>query len=287
MVSIESQIEGLSPEELQQIAEAGAGRFEFEEGKTFTLDETEEMFRYLYAVVLLQDHEEGSRMLDGMKDVIDAQLASGEDADRATDFLVEWAIVAIKHAPESREEFACLPLYEDVIEQLGAAGPVHLHKQVRMRLQLAYHYELWISRAGNPEALTEEELAMLESAEETFLSEWERALTEATARQDAEARLNLHRLMARYYQTRNKPNEAIEQLKLILPLLESKRDYHPADKADLYMDIGRMFLQYKKYQTAKKYFALALEIYQAQGEEWEMIAMKAEAYLEECNAQLS
>jgi hypothetical protein len=286
MATIESQMESKSPEELTQIAEEGFGKYEFEENKIYSVEEIEEMFRYMYAVTTAEDHEEGSRMLEGLKPALDRLTSEPPISPRVLDLLIEWSLIAIRLTPEDRTDFVCMPIYLDLLESIEKAPEDQHYKQVRVYLQMTYHYNFWLQKGGDQNLLSEEDYEILSTADETFRRLLAEYLESTKAAGNIVGQIALHRMGSRFHINGNKPNEGIEQLKAIAPLLPLAPDYHAADSGDLWLEIGKVFLNFKKYQTAKKYFVMAKEVYDSLGAEWEMISIQADAYIDACDIHL-
>lgn len=287
MASIESEMEQKSAEEIAEILSLGADKFNFEEEREYSKEEIRDVFRYLYALMLENDHEQASHVLNSLRPIIDRFGEKKEDFEAAFDFLMEWSQLAIRLTPEDKNEFTCMPVYLDLLEVLNTAPAALKYKTAKVRLQMAVHYDLWLNRGGNIDSLPEEDYELLAAARETFLQEAPGYLEQAKAGKDADACVALLRNLSRYYLNENQPNEALKYMKEIPDHLPGTKEYHPADMGDVYMEIGKIFMSYKKYATAKKYFEMAREVYLSQGPDWEIVAVQAEANIETCDSFLA
>jgi tetratricopeptide (TPR) repeat protein len=235
----------------------------------------------LHAKTAIGAHEEAAVLFDRLDEAVENYREQGEDEEKGLRYLIEWSLLALRFTPEQRDDFVCMPIYDRLFEALET-GPEKLRFQkVRAQLQLIRHYEFWQTKGGKQDKLPPEDLKKLEDAVSTF-PEIAEASIEAHLEQEAwDAVIRLNRYATSYYLTNNQPNHGIRLLKSSLEHLPKTEDYHAADSADLHLQLGQIFLQYKKWDVAIKYFRNALAIYDEGGEDLEMFKYQAEGWIEE------
>ncbi len=154
---------------------------------------------------------------------------------------------------------------------------------MQSRAQLLRHYNYWLGQGGNEELLADEDKEFVQTSIAEYDDTWDAAYEIAEADEDYVIIVKLFRNASQYYLQTQQPNDAIACLKDALEEIPKTPDYHPSDSAELLMQIGQLFMAFKKWDIAIRYFNQALEIYHEGGEELEMLAFQAEGWIEEAN----
>ncbi|MBL0016880.1 MAG: hypothetical protein IPP17_10590 [Bacteroidetes bacterium] len=248
--------------------------------------EIEQLFEYLQGLIMLNRHAEASTVFTALRPIIDEFREKHPEEEGALDYFFEWSMLALRLTVESRSSFVSLPLYHELLETFDE-GPVKLrYRGVQARSQLVRHLDFWIGKGGNPDNLPEEDMAFIVQAKDEYEARSEAAIEEVLEREDYVAAVRLLRNAAQFYMMMNRPNDVIASYKEALEYVPLTPNYHESDMADIYMQLGQVFLGYKKFEVAKRYFVQARDIYEAGGEDLEMLAFQADGWVEEVSRKI-
>ena len=286
----------MEPEAIMELVRVGDEEFEeIDPDFAYTEDVIQDMFNYLNAVVFLKQWEKGARVLRDMKPVIDEYFndavkegeeseveATGksEDIELALDYLVDWHMLSLRFTPETRKDFSDIEHYRELLHAFEVAPPKFRVNEIRAKLQMIHHYNHWISRGGDVELLSDEDYDLLQGLSEEYMDELEELLEEQEKVGEWDNLIRVKRTLHRYFVYRGQANNAIKTIKELIELMPKKEDYTAADTADLQMDLAKIYMNYKKWKTAWKYFSLAKKNYEK--DDLEMFVMQAESWAEEC-----
>lgn len=282
----EAQIAELPIEERHQLADELAKKISLDSQKSYSKDEIEELFTFFRLAASVGDHENAGKVFQALQPILHSFFDAGSDPETAIDFLIEWSLLAISITTEKTDRFISMPVYLDLLDVLDNAPEEFQYKRGRVILQLSVHFQQWREKGGVDDDLADEDLSMLEDALELAEELMEEFLNTAEERGKIEEVLLGHRALFRYYLYVQKPNDAVAQMKAIMETLPQTADYHPSQLADAQIVLGQLFSQFKKWQTALKYFTLAKEQFEELGEEYEMNMYQAEGWMEECERHL-
>jgi tetratricopeptide (TPR) repeat protein len=204
------------------------------------------------------------------------------EAEEGFDYRFEWSIAALRFVPEQRDRFVCLPIYQELFEVLEAAPPTRRHLAVRARMHVMKHLQYWQNQGGKNGKFSSEDAEWLDEMEHGYEEASDNALGEAEQRGDVEVVVQLYRDAAQFYFFTKQPNDGIACLKSALEEMPKVPGYIPADSAHVLMEIGQVFLSFKKPAIALKYFTQAKDIYDEGGEDLEMEAYRAEGWIDAC-----
>jgi tetratricopeptide (TPR) repeat protein len=282
MRDINALIHSMDAETLRARLDALATTFSGHEGSGLGVAEIEDLFEWMLGSAHLGDQDsvlEIYHVLDAaILDYMERHPGSGESYD----FLYEWSMVSIRYLQEQRDTFVYLPIYQDLFAALVNAPPTHAHLAVLTRLHLMRHFQHWQSNGGKTNKLSAEELAWIQDMQAGYEEASDTALEQAEARGDVEVVVRLYRDAAQFYFFTQQPNDGIACLKSAVEEMPKVPGYIPADSAHVLMEIGQVFLAFKKPAIALKYFTQAKDIYDASGESLEMEAHRAEGWIDEC-----
>jgi tetratricopeptide (TPR) repeat protein len=253
-----------------------------DEKKEFPEEEIEGLFELLHGLAATGNHERAAMIFHVLRDaVLDFRSREGIDQEKGLRYLIEWSLLALRFTPEERNSFVCMPIYDDLFAAIET-GPESLRFQaVRAQLQLIRHYEFWQGKGGKINKLPEEDREKLENASETFPDAIEAARDDEEEKENWNTLIRLNRYAISFYLGQKQPNEAIRCIKSSLEHLPQSEDYHPADSGDLLLQLGSLFMEYKKWDAAIRYFEQAHQIYEEGGEDLEMFKFQAEGWIEE------
>ncbi|HHG84059.1 MAG TPA: hypothetical protein ENJ82_04855 [Bacteroidetes bacterium] len=243
--------------------------------------EIEQMFELLHGFSASGQHEKAAQVFEQLHLAIADYRSQEENQEKALHFLIDWSLQALRFTPEQQDTFVCMPIYTDLFAAIEAGPASMKYQAIRGQLQMIRHYEFWQSKGGNPEKLAEADQATLENAVSSFPEAVEAAIEAEQATETWEALVRLCRYASSFSLSKRKPNDAIGHLKMALQYLPETKEYHIADAADLNMQLGTIFLEYKKYDVAIRYFGQAKSMYESGGEELEMFVFQAEGWVEE------
>ncbi len=277
----EANLQFKSDEELKDLRQNFAARFPFDPAADYSSADIEDMFNYHTTLRVLGDYKESATVFREMKNVIDKFHSSGSSPDESLDFLADWSFMAMNYTEEKPDEFICLPYYEEVLGAFRDAPPKFRAKELKVKLQMAHHFRFWLASKGNPELLEEDLRFFLTRLITDFPGEVEGIMEKKSAQNEWDDAADLSRALYRFYNYGKKPNEAAKFLKQTLELIPKTSDYVEADSADLYLSLGRLYADHSKWETARKYFMKAKEMYSAMGEDFEIFVAQAEGWLEE------
>lgn len=263
---------------------APQARLELHSG--LTRQEIETLFEYMQGLLLLNRHEDASKVFDALRRVIDDYRKRFPSDENGLEYFYEWSLLALRLTPESRSRFVSLPLYQELFETFDE-GPERLrYRGVQCRAQLVRHVDFWLSKGGSLDSLEEEDRAFIQCARDEYEARSEAAIEEVLEREDYVAAVRLLRNAAQFYLLHSRPNDAIACLKEALEYLPMTPNYHEVDSADLDMQLGQIFMGYGKFEVAKRYFAQARQIYGDGGEEFEVQMLQADGWVEEAQSRL-
>lgn len=246
----------------------------------------ETLFEYVQGLIMLNRHAEASAVFNSLGPIVDAYRENHPDQDDGLDYFFEWSMLALRLTQESRTAFVTMPLYHELFDTFDN-GPVTLrYRGVQARGQLIRHLEFWLGKGGNFENLPEEDRAFIQTARDEYDARSEAAIEEVLEREDYVAAVRLLRNAAHFYLMMNRPNDVIASYKEALEYVPLTPNYHESDSADIYMRLGQVFMGYKKFEVAKRYFIQARDIYEAGGEELEMLAFQADGWVEEVSKKI-
>ena len=89
----------------------------------------------------------------------------------------------------------------------------------------------------------------------------------------------MQRTLGRFWFQNAELEKAATIYSSILDRLPSLPSYSPTDEADLQLELGQLFLQSNRIEQAKTALAQAQALYEQAGEEFELLALQAEALL--------
>jgi tetratricopeptide (TPR) repeat protein len=286
MRDFEALYHEMSPEEVEEAVVELSGKAFVDPQTGRSPQEIELLFEYMHGLTTLARHGEAGKVFNALRGIIDDFRQRTSDSTDSLQYFYEWSLLALKLTPESRNAFVSMPLYHELLETFDH-GPAELrYRGVQARTQLLRHLEFWLGKDGSLDVLSEEDRDFIRAAREDYEGLHEAALEDCEERGDFLAVVRLYRNAAQYYLLLAKPNDAIVSLKEAIEYLPDTPEYHEADKADLLMQIGQIFVGYKKFQPALKYFEQAREIYESGGEDLEMLAYQAEGWIDEVRKKL-
>lgn len=282
----EAQLQFKTDDELFQLVKDFSDRFDFEADVLYTKEDIDDMFNFHTVLRVLTDYETSATVFEGMKKAIDKYHKEGDDIDKALDFLADWSFMAMNYTDEKQDEFVCLPYYEEVLAAFRDAPEKFRAKELKVKLQMAHHFRYWLANDGDIEALEEDLRHFLVKLVEHFPEVVAGVVEQKETEGHYDDAVDLSRALYRFYHHGRKPNEAVQFLKRTIELIPNSKDYVEADTADLYMSLGRLYADHSKWETARKYFQMALDIYAKQGEDFEMFVAQAEGWIDEANFML-
>ena len=282
MRDINAQIQALEPEALHERLATLDRSFQGHDGTGLDEVGITELFEWMLGNAHAGKREAAIEAYELLDQAITDFADRHPEAEATFDFRFEWSILAARFVPEQRDHFSSLPIYRDLFDLLATAPPSRQHLAVRARLFVMRHQQYWLDQGGKTNKLSHEELAWLDELEHGYEEASDNAMTEAELRGDSEVVVQLFRDAAQYYFFTKAPNDGIACLKSALEELPNVPGYIPADSAHLMMEIGQVFLSFKKPAIALKYFTQAKDIYEAGGEDMEMEAFRAEGWIDEC-----
>lgn len=281
MADYESRMQQMAPEDVDALIRQYESGLAPDTERPRSTEEVEQLFELMTAHSTQGDHARAGQLFALLRDVITDYRARNVDEEKGLEYLIDWSLLALRFTPESRDEFVCMPIYRELFAAIDA-GPASLkYRKVQAQSQLHRHYLYWLNNGGDTEALAEDELAFLQAAEGEYAANLEATLEAYEEAGDNGIMIKLHRNAAQFALMQQQPNDAIRHLKATRDLLPEMEDYHPADLGDVNLEIGRIFMSYKKYEVSLRYFNEALDIYREGGEELEMFAYQAEGWIEE------
>lgn len=281
MRDFEAQYHEMHEDEIEPHVESLATKVQLEPYTGRSAKDIEELFEYMQGLIVLNRHEAAGKVFNALRPIIDDFRSKDPDGEPGLDYFYEWSLLALRLTPELRTDFVSLPLYRELFETFDQ-GPLSLrYRGVQSRAQLLRHVDYWIGKGGNLDVLAEEDKAFIEEVRDTYEELSEAAIEEVLERDDYKAGVRLLRNAAQMYLMRQKPNDAIASFKEALEYLPMVPGYHESDSAEILMQLGQIFIGYGKLEVAKRYFTEALDIYERGGEEFEMLALQAEGWLEE------
>lgn len=283
MSTFREQLDHMDPEEIAGMSRKYAAELNLEAHEGKSSEEVEKFLEYLYVTMHLGDYEQASEIFATTELAIQDLVKRGEEPQKSMDLWIEWTLLALNFYQEEAQTFVCYPLYKALMDGFDLLDESVSWKRARVRLQLNHHYQHWLEQGGNADALDAEQRSFLEDLGQGFEEEYEQAMTEREEAEDWDALYKLQRSLYRFYIAKRKPNDAISVMKQTLETLPNTEGYHAADSADLNMEIGKVFLQYKKKAVARKYFVTAKEIFETCGEEMEMFVYQAEGWIDEAD----
>lgn len=300
MGKFKDQLDYMASEEIDQLIKERQEKYDIDTPEGYDKDDIGELFELMHSLQYRQqvkqretysrqvlnsqdtsDLEQASRVFHSLEGIIAEFRENGDDLEHALDYQIEWTLMAIQYNEEVRSDFTAYPIYRQLFDDFDTV-PEHLqYKLSRVKLQLAHHYQVWLDNGGEPDVLDEDEREFLEDVLEGFEEECEAQIEAGEEREDWECTTTLKRSLYRYYLANRRPNDAIAYMKLLAKDLPNTEDYHEADLADLYMELGQLFKEYRKYKPALKYFEKAKAIFDEEGEDLEIFAAQAESWIDE------
>lgn len=286
MINIQKQLEALDPEALFDLAEELSSNYDLDTSKDYSQEEIEDVFKLLHASFLTGDVGKAAEAYGCLEVVCKRASAGGADRETCLDNLMEWGLMAVRFTQEEATNFVCMPTYEDLLQEFEAAPDELQYKKARILLLIAHHYQFWKNNGGLAEELPAAQRERLDAIQNEAEGAMESFIETASEAGKWEEVVRGHRALFRYYLSSKKPNDAIAEMKAMIEVLPQLPDYHAADSGDAYVTLGQLFVEYRKFGPAKKYFEKARDIYADAGEELEMFMYQAEGWIDECNKHL-
>ncbi len=244
------------------------------------------LFEYMQGLKKLDRHEEASAVFGSLRGIIDDFRKREEGSILGHEYFFEWSMLALSLVTESRSSFVTMHLYRELLETFDNGPETLRYRGVQSRGQLLRHVEYWLGKGGDMEVLEDDDREFIQAARDEYEALSEAAIDDCVDREDYVAVVRLYRNAAQYYLLLKKANEAIVALKEAIEYLPDTPDYHEVDKADMLLQIGQIFLGYGKNEIAIRYFSQAIEIYEKEGEEFEMQVYQAEGWIEEAKKRV-
>lgn len=282
MRDINALIHSMEADALQARIDELAAQYGGHTGTGLESPGIEDLFEWVLGSAQVGDHVRAVEVYHVLDAAIGDYLQRNPEAVEGYDYLLEWSMLAIRFVQERRDQFVCLPIYQDLFAAFAEAPATCDHLAVRARLHLMKHVQFWQAQAGNAGKLSASDKEWLDEMAEGYEEASDNALEAAEARGDVEVVVRLYRDAAQFYFFTQQPNDGIACLKSALEEMPKVPGYIPADSAHVLMEIGQVFLSFKKPAIALKYYTQAKEIYDAGGEDMEMDAFRAEGWIDEC-----
>ncbi len=237
-------------------------------------DELRIIFDLIEGLIFVRDFARLADVLNDARERLYVRLDANPDDESAIDKLVDLNHASIRFLSPSPSEFVEKPFYEEIIRRCeGKTGKPELRKK-QAEIGLVNHYLNWVATGGQTDdAYLVELAANLENEAAAYL--------EKTTGQP-EFRIPYRRSLAHFHLQNGKPNEAVAQLKAALEEAPTHPKFAPTDAADFNLEIGTILANHNKHQAALKYFEAAFDIYEKAGEDYEIYALQAEAWINEC-----
>ena len=284
----------MSPEEILEKVEELEIQAGLESGAVLDPDSVElnsgvlnTLFDLMEAIKASGDIERSADLFFALKPLTLKLIEQPGQQEEGLSLLAEWSLNAMTFTPESKTDFACFPVYEELFANYAAAPPQFRIKEAKAKLQLVHHFRYWVATGGETIALDPAVLAFLNEHHDGYLVEIEEIIQQREAAEDWESVFELCLILYRYYRYNRRPNQAIANLKKVIETLPLTKDYEPALKAERLLELGTVYREYKKYETAIKYFDMARSIFDELGEDYEMFSIQAEALAEESQGNMN
>jgi tetratricopeptide (TPR) repeat protein len=281
MSDIDARFEDLTTEEVEMAVATLAAQVQVAPTAGRTAQEIDQLFELMHGYNAMNRHVEASKVFVGLQDIIADYRTRYADDAAGLDYFFDWSMMALKMTPESRGTFVCMPLYYELLETFDEGPEVLRHRGLQARTQLLRHVEYWLGKGGDLEVLAAEDQEFIRAARDQYAELHDVVIEAAEARADFLTVVNLYRDAAQFYLLLKKPNDAIASLKEAVEYLPDTPNFQEVEKADLFLQIGRIFVGYGKHEIAIRYFNQALDLYKAGGDEYEMHAYQVEGWIEE------
>lgn len=256
--------------------------FDLEKGDYANRADLERLFEYLRLLIYVRDRQpEAVALHKQIKPFAELALNQAPEDDELRLLMIEWHNIGMRLVMQDPDKLSEYPYYAAMQELCGDREGVYAVRKLQARLNLLAYYQNWIANNGAGARLGEAEAAAVEEIEAAFEEEAQARREQWREENYPEGFLAAQRLLARFYLMNQQPNEGISALKALRDGLPEHPEYHPADVADVNMEIGHILAGFGKYKAAANYFREARETYEAGGEAWEVHAGHAEAMLED------
>jgi len=279
----ENRFSEFTPEELSAYIEEKASLYDSKLESNLTNEDITGIMEYVKALIAKGSTLKAAKTMAAIKPLI-TEAAHAENAlPENQEQFAHYALLAVRFIPPSKEEFADFGVLHDAISAFELSGNHDNFLCFSLKYALLNYYEEWLKNGGNTERQSEEEQGYLTQLANEFESELLKTSASIT---HAEQSISFRKLLYRYYVKNQKPNEAIRELKGLAEHLPLTADYHVSELAEVYFDMGQIFLKHKKHDVAKSYFEKSLNIYEEAGEDFEMFAAQTESWIETCEKEM-
>ena len=258
----------------------------------YETEDVQNLFDLQAAYTAIGDIASAAQVFDSLRPIIETFRESDKDTDKGLEFLADWNFIAMRHTDEVPTEFICMPYYRELLDAFTEAPEKFRLKEVKSKLQLVHHFRYWIATGGNYEVIAEDEREFLRHMHDGYVQEVETLLDDLRAKGEWKNLVDTEKSLYKFFNHSRKPNETVKWLKATIedmPQLEETKD---VDIAELHVELGQLFFQYKKYPAANKYFKLAFDTYSLHIDEedehnyYDVLAAQAEGWMDECEKMM-
>lgn len=287
MSTFEKELEIKSEVEIKTLIKEFEEKIDFSTEEILDSDAIQGMLNFRKAVSVLGNIVRSADLQMSILPHIQRLIEAGTEGETALGLYVDWVFNELNLLKEELNSFVALPLYRSVFDAFDKFGEGVYPKRLKTGLQMGLHYKYWLTLGGNSEMLDQNDREFLQDVAENWAEEVEQGINMLEQMEEWEKVLSLKKSMHSYFTKAKKPNDAIKYLKGMIADTPKTPDYHIADVADLQMDLGKFFADFRKWPAAIKYFEQALATYQELGEEFEMFTMQAEGWIQEAKKRMA
>jgi tetratricopeptide (TPR) repeat protein len=237
--------------------------------------------------VYLRDYDGASNVLAKLRLALDAALADSPEDESILLAHIEWLHTAIRFVMHNDDDYEEYAYYRQIAAVCNGKKGLLGVRGVQSRLGLVVNYNIWLARGGNPKKLKPEVLQDIQAAETDAFQAAEAKLIELKESGELSFAVGLKRSLMRVKLQLNKPNETAAILRELIDDIPQLPDYHPAELADVWLELGNLYAAFKKFKEAIPCFEQALQYYTEAGEEYEMNAAQAEGLMAECRERMT
>lgn len=256
-------------------------RFAPEEPLPNSPDALAQAFEYAHLLLYDRRVHTASEHLARLEEHLDAALAQEPEAEALLMRKIDWLQLAMGFAGFSKTEYAELPFFQEIMTLTEGRKGLFAARRAQAIIGAVQNYRVWLHQGGAPENLAPEDREWLNAQYVGLDATVTQVADDLAAQGHPQYRLAVLRTLGRFWFQNGEPDKGLALMNQVKADLPHLPNYAETDVADIEMEMAQLLMLVARNDAARFALASALAIYEAAGEDFELLAMQAETWLAE------